>query len=210
MFLLVESRRPCGPVGLCVVVTIVQRNAVALSTGSILNGLLLENTVGEEALEIQHLLPYQVILLGPRSRKIILPSEMVPVSCSMQPIIDEALRELLILHRLGLLPRKLEQLCVGRKGHDALSSKVDIVRVGALEIVCAQLVAGVWQRCHQEVGPGLQERPVAAQPFEVSQLLGHGSDHNEHVAALLHRHLLLLVAAQGTDGPSAEVVRRPG
>ena len=40
-------------------------------------------------------------------------------------------------------------------------------------------------------------------------LQGDGRHHNQHVARLLHRHLLLLARCQVADRPVAEVMRRP-
>ena len=47
----------------------------------------------------------------------------------------------------------------------------------------------------------------ADEPCGVARLLRQRGNHDEHVAALLHRHVLLLLAREVTDGPSAQVMR---
>lgn len=98
----------------------------------------------------------------------------------------------------------------GLERNDALDGQVGLVGQLAREIVRRELVRGYLGVVNQVARPAGEQGPVVRQPLVVAAALRVGEHHDDHVAALLQGHGLVVarVVAQRARVP-AEVVHRP-
>jgi len=94
--------------------------------------------------------------------------------------------------RLGRIAPHVAQLGEAPDPHGSLRRQVHIVRQMAREVVGAELVLGIEALRQEVLRPLLQHRPVAVDHSRVAPRLRQGREEDEHVARLLHRHLVLL------------------
>ena len=97
--------------------------------------------------------------------------------------------------------RQVGHNAVGRHPQDGLDGQVAVVGQVPGEVIGAQLVLRVQTVAPQVVGPGGQQVPRLVGEAHVPAGHSGGGGHQEHVAALLHRHLVLGVGAVGIHLP---------
>lgn len=82
----------------------------------------------------------------------------------------------------------------GAECEDRLQRQIRIVSEVAGEVVGAELVLGIVPLVQQIVGPELQGLPVAPRKIEIAAEFDQRAGEQQHVAALLDRHLVVVRA----------------
>eukprot|EP01136_Pigoraptor_vietnamica_P006110 Opistho-1_new@38630 len=205
-----DGSNPHLPVGLGERGARIERKAVCVGLAKVVLDVAVNGPTREDV-EAEHFVEQHVVLERPRARLVVLEARVVAVVRERHPALRIVhSRSKVVVVRLRA-PRSDEKHRVSAKPNDALCGQVDVVRRGTLEVVRAQLVAGVGKAADEIVAPCLQDAPVAVEEVRLVALgRRNRRKHEQHVGCLLHGHLLLLVRLNVADGPLAEVVRRPG
>jgi hypothetical protein len=207
-----QARRPDAPVHLGVGLAIVQRQSITVLDLPVM-GHFLARYGSREQVQAQDAVPHEVVLLAPRAGLVEGQSRVVVVGRHDDPAHGVLLGDLPIVGRLLPVAGHLAELRVGPQGENCLHRKVHVVGQVAGEVVGAELVLRIEALRLEELGPLGQSRPVPLGEVGVSFHLCQSRQDQEHVAALLDRHLIVLgLLAAAVDlaighGVRAQVVR---
>ena len=164
--------------------------------------------------QVEDAVPNQIVFLARGAGLVEGEAEMVAVIGFLHPALGELAGELEILIGFGLSAAHLAQSGECAEAADGLRAEVDVVRQVAGEIVGAKLVLRIETFRLEIFSPLLELLPVESGEIGVAFHLRDDGHEDEQIAALLHRHLVFLIAlAAAIDlavrlGIRAEVVRR--
>ena len=179
---------PDLPIGFGVIRPGIQGNAVNIHPGQIAFRFLPIEFLGKQA-QAQRPIPGQVIFQAPA-----LAGEgeagALRAGGPLHPAGGHGLRLLFPGPGRFFLAQAAQDAGVAGDPHHRLGGQIDISGQVPREIVGAKLIAGVVPVSIQIAHPALQQRPVLLQQPRVRPKADGAFQHNQHVAAFLHRHLI--------------------
>ena len=200
--------RPYDPVRLGVVAAAVQRQAVAILLGEVVGDLGGGDVVVEDVVP-EHLVPDEIIFLAPRVALVERKAVVVTRRGHLLPCGGHVACGVGVLLRHVCLACHAGDVAIGGYTHDSLDREVGVTRPVSGEVVRAELVGGIQTVLHKVVGPCRQGIPMLERILGASLHLADRSREDQHVAALLDRHVAAVGLAVG-QGVGDDIVCREG